>query len=190
MEVDWKHYKTLKIKTKDFSLLSLNENDITDLQVSWLKDKQVIRWLNSYYKKHTIQSLKEFVKKFDNYNSFHLGIFINDKKIQIGNFSILIDHFHKTAEIRVLVGNKDWWGKGVVLQCREAIIDWLFLELNLYKVYGSPLVKNIAAIFNYQKQGFECECILKNHKLTEYKERCDVAIFSLYREDWIKRLKK
>lgn len=190
MKANWEPNKYLELTTNNFFLRSINENDISEEQLLWLKDKQVNRWLNSYHKKHTVKSMKKYIKKFDNSNSFHLGIFLKNKKKQIGYFSILIDHFHKVAEIRVLIGEKKWWGKGVVLECRKAIIDWLFYDLKLYKIFGSPLVKNIAAVFNYQKQGFKCESILREHRLMNYSDRCDVAIFSIFRKDWIKRYNK
>ena len=190
MKATWEPSKYLEIITNNFYLCSIKENDISEKQVLWLQDKEVNRWLNSYHKTHTVKSMQNYIRKFDNYNSFQLGIFLKCKKKQIGYFSILIDHFHKTAEIRVLIGEKEWWGKGVVLECRKAIIDWLFYDLKLYKIFGSPIVNNIAAVFNYQKQGFNCESILKEHKIVNYDKRCDVAIFSIFRKDWIKRYNK
>ena len=45
------------------------------------------------------------------------------------------------------------------------------------------LLKNIAAVFNYQKQGYVCEAILKNHKVSKTNERYDVGIFSITKKN-------
>ena len=173
MKVSWTPHKKLIINTKRFFLRSLILKDATPLQQSWLNDKDTNKWLNSYYKKHSIKSIKSHIKSYDNYNNFHLGVFVNTSSAHIGNFSILVDHFHKIAEIRVLIGNKNWWGKDVVIECRREIINWLFLDLKMFKIFGSPVIDNVPAIFNYQKQGFTCECILKKHKLKKKKKVCE-----------------
>lgn len=180
----WKPHVSLSLKTTNFYLQSLNIKDANKQHASWLNDKKVNAWLSSNWKNHDISTIKKFILTQDHYNTFHLGIFEAINKSHIGNFTILIDHYHKTAETRVLVGERNWWGKGVVIECRSSILEWLFNSIKVYKVYGQPSMKNIAAIFNYQKQGYECEAILKNHKTSLDKIRYDVGIFSLTKKNW------
>ena len=56
----------------------------------------------------------------------------------------------------------------------------------MYIVYGYPAIKNIAAVFNYQKQGYECEAILKKNKVAKDRKRYDVGIFSITKDKWKK----
>ena len=184
MNAHWIPHKELSIETENFKLKTFTGSEAGKKQVSWLNDKTVNKWLNSHHVEHTIDSLKEHISRYDNYNSFHLGIFHKKKNLHIGNFSIVVDHFHKTGEIRVLIGDKNWWGKGVVIECRTEIINWLFYDLNLFKIYGYTISNNVAALFNWQKQGFTCEAVLKKHKLSGNDKRSDVAIFVMYKEDW------
>ena len=66
----------------------------------------------------------------------------------------------------MLVGEK--WGKGVVIECRSCIIEWLFNEIKVYKIYGQPSFKNIAAVFNYQKKQV---CLRSNLKIIKYQNK-------------------
>ncbi len=182
----WIPNKYLEFNTKNFLLRTLTVDDATKNHVSWLNNKKINKWLNSYWKKHTLETVKHFIMSQDHYNVFHLAIIDKKEKYHIGNFTIIVDHYHKTAETRVLIGEEKWWGKGVVIECRENIINWLFNELRMHKIYGQPALKNIAAIFNYQQQGYKCEAILKDHKLFSDNNRYDVGIFSLSINRWIK----
>ena len=181
---EWKPNLGLKLNTTNFNLRSLRLNDDHNKHVSWSNNKDINKWLNSNWKKHSIDTVKDFIKTQDHFNIFHLGVFEKKNNEHIGNFSIFIDHHHKTAETRVLIGNKLWWGKGVVLECRSVIISWLFDIVKVYKIWGNPAMNNIAAVFNYQKQGYKCEAILKKHKISLDKKRYDVGIFSLTKEYW------
>ena len=187
---NWVPHKSLQLFTKNFTLRSLGLKDANEKHISWLNDKETNAWLNSNWKKHNVNSVKKFILSQDNYNVFHLAIIENYSKSHIGNFTIIIDHYHKTAETRVLIGEKKWWGKGVVIECRSCIIEWLFNKIKVYKIYGQPSIKNIAAVFNYQKQGYVCEAILKNHKVSKTNERYDVGIFSITQKQWKNRNNK
>ena len=184
---NWVPKVSLKLNTKNFLLRSLNLSDVNQNHISWLNDKKVNKWLNSNWKLHDSYSVRNFIQSQDHYNTFHLAIIDKKSSTHIGNFTILIDHHHKTAETRVVIGEKKWWGKGVVLECRECIINWLFEEINVYKIYGQPSLKNIAAVFNYQKQGYTCEAVLKDHKISLETKRYDVGIFSLTKDAWGKK---
>jgi len=166
--------------TNNYYFKSLKKKNATKKYLSWLKDKKITRYLNTGWKKHTIKTIKEYIKNHDNYNNFHVGIFEKQKGNHIGNFNINLDHFHKTATTNFMIGEKKLWGKGVVVECRALIIDWIFNELKFIKIYGTPFIDNFPMILNYQKQGFKCEGILKNHKFSNVRKRCDVAVFSLF----------
>ena len=181
---NWIPYKSLQLYTKNFTMRNLSLEDANKKHISWLNDEETNAWLNSNWKKHDLNSVKKFILSQDNYKIFHLAVLENKNKTHIGNFTIIIDHYHKTAETRVLIGEKKWWGKGVVIECRSCIIEWLFNKIEVYKIYGLNSIKNVAAVFNNQKLGYSCEAVLKNHKLSKTNERYDVAVFSITKKKW------
>lgn len=182
--------KHSKLESERFWMRTLTSEDVSEKYLAWLADDETLQWLNARYRENNEANVQAYVEQFDNINSFHLGIFVKNQELHIGNFSISIDPLHDTAHVSVLVGDRDWWGKGVVLEARSVILDWLFEERDIYKVWSLPFVRNAPAIFNYKRQGFVVEGILKGHKKTETGERLDVASVAIYRDFWLNRDKK
>ena len=79
----------------------------------------------------------------------------------MGNISIRCDLANKTASTGVLIGDKSVWGSDVVIKARRLVLKFLFDDMDIFKVTGTPLSRNIPALFNYKKQGFIIEGIKK-----------------------------
>jgi RimJ/RimL family protein N-acetyltransferase len=68
-----------------------------------------------------------------------------------------IDTTHRTAEIYIVIGQKEFWGKGVILEAERLLIDWAFNFLRLEKIWADVLPNNIASIITMKKLGFQIE---------------------------------
>jgi RimJ/RimL family protein N-acetyltransferase len=86
----------------------------------------------------------------------------------------------------VMIGDKDYWGQGVVLEARARILDFIFAELPIDKVSGGCYQTNGPAIFNYQRQGWKVDGIRKAEHLDRGR-RVDTILFAMFREDWLSR---
>ncbi|MEZ5648072.1 MAG: GNAT family protein [Alphaproteobacteria bacterium] len=179
----------LPIETQRFFLSPFLISDIGEVYLSWLRDPEVVQWLNAQFRHHDANSAREWLAQHDNKDKFCLSVLVRDTKTHIGNISANIDRRHGTAMIGVMIGDKRWWGSGVVLEIREALLNWLFDEQNIHKVWSMPFVRNAPAIFNYRRQGFTCEGILRAHRRRSNGEYLDVAIFSMLRDEWMLRRK-
>ena len=84
----------------------------------------------------------------------------------------------------VVIGDRDYWGKGVVLEARGALLDFLFDVVGVSKVWGTPFERNFPSIFNYKAQGFTCEGVLRKHVINVKGKRVDQYIFGLLRDEW------
>lgn len=174
----------LIIETERFQLRPLTIEDVGADYVAWLNDSEVTRWTASAGRSHSLETAQAYVARHDNAASYHLGIFVRADGRHIGNFSVRIDHYHKVAEINVLVGDKRWWGARVVLEARAAVIDWLFNSMDMHKIIGTPFSVNAPAIFNYQVHGFVLEGVLRSHRLIGNGNRVDVLNMALFRPAW------
>ena len=176
-----------QLETERFLLRPLTEADVGQKYLSWMQDPEVVRWLNSRFRSHNIRSCKTFVSRHDNKSSFHLGIFANGNEKHIGNISIDCNFRHQAAQTGTLIGDREFWGQGVVLEARAAVLDWLFDEMRIHRVEGHPWVKNFAAVLNYKKQGFKLEGVSRAALLLEDGARLDVAHYGLLKEEWKER---
>jgi RimJ/RimL family protein N-acetyltransferase len=180
----WKPGDLLEVETGRFVLRSLTPQDATDTYVGWWNDAEVQEGLNFAPRGWDRQRAMQHIALFDNVNKFHLGIFCKDSGRMIGFFAIFITPKTKVAVTNVVIGEKDFWGKGVVQEVRAAMLAFLFRVLGMEKVKGEIKGRNYPSIFNYKAQGFTCEGILRNEVAHFAGGRTDVFLFGLLREEW------
>ncbi len=131
--------------------------------------------------------LSEYYNTYNNKGRFALLITERSSGTPIGIFKIYIERADSQGMTSVLIGNKDYWGKGVVLEIRERVLMFLFSAFKLNEVCGYVRGRNFPALFNYQKQHFIKEGIRKQHVRNNEGGFDDVVEFAMMREDWMKR---
>ena len=160
------------VKRKDIDLKILKK------WVSWLNDKEVTKFSNQRFKKHTVMSQKKHLiyklKRKDNllfkieYQSIFVGI------IEIGN----IDYNNKNCELMYFIGDKKLWSKGVGTKIIQKAIKYIRKNMNIKKVYAGCSKRNKASIKILQKNKFEIEGRIKNFlTISKQKKIRDDKIF-------------
>ena len=103
----------------------------------------------------------------------------------IGFFMVDADQTHLHATFNVVIGEKGWWGKGVVNEVRHALLDHFFEQRGMEKACGMPLARNFPAIFNYKAQGWRHEGTLRGQcRSVADGSRLDQFQFGLLRDEW------
>jgi len=182
----WKPGMPVYLETAHYLVRSMRQEDVNEDYLAWTQDEEIMYGVNSAPGRMTMKDLHGYVAKFNNRNAFHFGIFLKDTGRLIGFYSVYWERRHNIAGTNVVVGDRSYWGKGVVLETRAAIIDFLFDRLKVAKIWGSPMARNIPSVFNYRAQGFKCEGVLRSHRVSPKGERLDQFMFGLLPEDWRK----
>jgi len=181
----WRPGQPLRIETARFLLRSLTPDDVTDTYVSWWNDSEVQAGLNARPRHWDQQRARQHVAQFDNKTKFHLGIFCKDTGRMIGFYAAFPNPNTNVASHNIVIGEKDYWGKGVVQEVRPPMLAFLFFGMGMVKVKAEVLGRNYPSIFNNKKLGFTCEGILRKERV-HYSGvgRIDVFLFGLLREEW------
>ena len=182
--MSWQLGQPLCLETSRFFVRSMTPADVTNQFIAWTRDPEVIQTLNLPVRKVKREEFVRYVQRFDNKVSFGLGIFTKKEDHHIGFYSVLCDNRQATAITNVVIGERDYWGKGVVIETRAAILDFLFDRLAIHKVWGKPFARNFPAVFNYKAQGFTCEGVLREHLKSVTGGRIDQLVFGLLRHEW------
>ena len=66
------------------------------------------------------------------------------------------------AEFRVLLGERDFWGKGYGTEVTELLTFYGFDRLDLHRVYLGVVADNAGAVRAYEKAGFVREGVLRD----------------------------
>tara|TARA_B110000977_G_scaffold47332_1_gene64298 strand:- start:9146 stop:9655 length:510 start_codon:yes stop_codon:yes gene_type:complete len=129
--------------------------------VSWLNDKDVTKFSEQRFTKHTESSQKKFIKKkLKDKNSICFKIFLDN--IFVGVIEIgKIDYNHNTCEIMYFIGEKKFWGKGLGSNSIELVIQFIKNKLKLKKIYAGIYSLNNASRKVLLKNKFKKECVIR-----------------------------
>jgi ribosomal-protein-alanine N-acetyltransferase len=173
------------IETQRFRLRSLKPSDASERWLGWVNDPEVVHPANAPARQLSRQQLTAYIAGFDNVRNYLIGVFDKRSEIQLGFFYIDVEPVHDTATFNVIIGEKNWWGKGVVNEARAALLDYFFDKLGMAKICGGPLSRNFSAIFNYKAQGWIYEGTLRGQfKSVVDGSRLDQLRFRLLANEW------
>lgn len=108
--------------------------------VGWLNDKDVVRYSEQRHKIHTIKSQMDYLNSFLFPSQLRL-ILTNDEII--GTISARVDNHNSVANLGILIGERQHWGKGVGSEAWKAMMDHLF-ELGIRKIEAGCMSNNEA----------------------------------------------
>ena len=185
----WTPGAPLTLETDRYRLRSLTAADVTDRYLDWTADPELMRPLNRAPRRVEREELVRYISSFDNRTRFQLGVFCKRTGEHVGVITVELEPRNRLARTNVLIGDRAHWGVGIILEARAAIPDFLFETVGVEKVWGTPLARNFAAVYNYQAQGFRCEGILKAHVRAPDGGRLDQYLFGLLSEEWHSRLR-
>lgn len=90
-----------------------------------------------------------------------------------------IDWISRRSDFGIVIGEKDFWGKGMATDSMKIIFKYAFECLNLRKICLEVVAFNNNAIRLYQKFGFEKEGRLKEHVYLE-NNYYDIVLMGLF----------
>ena len=163
-------------------LRSMTRNDLP-LKVQWYNDPEIRKTLILDENLELDKTTRWFetVEKTDS----RLDLMIeSDTPKPIGQISLVnIDRKHKTAEIVLVIGDKNYWAKGVMYEAESLLIRWAFEELGLEKIWAQTRPENIASLITMKKLGFQIEGTLRQEKFIDDR-RIDIIHLGLLPEEF------
>jgi RimJ/RimL family protein N-acetyltransferase len=130
--------------------------------VGWLNDSSINQYLECRFDKHTVETTKKFVSSMNKSEvDLLLGIRYRESGKHVGNIKLgLINKYHGTAEIGLIVGDKSVWSKGVATEAIQIIVD-LARGLRIRKLTAGCYSSNLGSKRAFEKCGFEIEGVRK-----------------------------
>jgi [ribosomal protein S5]-alanine N-acetyltransferase len=177
---------TIQLETERFVLKSLTRSELARISFPWTEDPAVMEPLELRAGGWTPRDWRRQVLKPNNRDKFAFGIVDRISGATIGYEST---HISKTnvALLGVAIGERHWWGKGVVVESRSAILDFLFGERDCARAWGIVGARNLPSISNYLMLGFQHEGTLRGHFGRSDLPRGDGMVFGILREEWLNR---
>ena len=178
--------KSKRIETERLVVEPFNEKYLTERYVAWLNDPKVVRFSEQRFKKHTLQSCRTYMQSFEGTPNYFWAFITRDQRSEhIGNVNAYIDTQNQVGDIGILIGAKNYWGKGYGLEVFEAVTDYLFRENHVRKVTAGTVIANTGMIRIMERAGMKEDGRRIRHVVFDGQE-FDVIHAALFRDDWLK----
>jgi RimJ/RimL family protein N-acetyltransferase len=150
----------IPLHSESLVLRQLEPAEVTEKYLSWLRDPEINRYLEVRFSPpETLQELRRFVDSVNaSKDSLLLGIFILPEEQHIGNIKLgPIDRNHLVADIGILIGDRDEWGKGHASVAISLLSDYAFGELGLAKLTAGYYAENQGSEKAFLRAGYAVE---------------------------------
>jgi len=159
------------LKGSSIGLRRLNTIDVAGNYDNWLNDPEITKYNSHGRFPISRENLNEYVINVNNSkNTLILAVIDIDSKLHIGNIGLQnINWIDRNAEIAFLLGEKRFWGKGVMVEAGLILIRHGFNSLNLHRIYCGTSSQNIgmqklALKLGMIQEGVRKEAIFKDNK--------------------------
>ena len=149
--------------------ISLRPLEVRHLEktLEWANDPELMRLLNRAGPVSTSEHQRWFASLEERKDCIYFAIETNAHSIHVGNIWLWnIEPRHRRAELRIVIGNDNFTGKGAGTEAINSLCNYAFKQLNLHKVYAYVLTINPRARRAFEKAGFVLEGTLREDRWT------------------------
>jgi len=132
-------------------LVKFKKNFITKTMIGWLNDKNLMRYSEQRFFKHTKASCIKFY--YDNLCNDNLYYAIFDENKHIGNIKAVIDKFNSVAGISILIAYKN---QGYGNAAWKKIMD-ILVKRGVRKITAGTMITNKAMIRIFKNNRMKLE---------------------------------
>lgn len=182
----------LHYETKRLHLISLSKTDIEMLvrnglsnYYKWFGDEDVTKYNSHGLFPKSNKELESYFNKCENSQELLVFLIIEkESKHHIGMVSLQrIDLINRSAEFAVIIGEKDYWGKGLATEAIKKVFEHGFNKLGLNRIWSGTSVLNKGMIKCFEKLGMVCEGRYAEAQLLNGKLE-DIVPYAILRRNW------
>ena len=174
------------IEGKKVRIRAVEQTDLDEI-MKWVNDPEVIDNLLMRYPVSRYLEEKWLEKALDTSNIRDKAFSIETKDgVYLGGIGLhKINWENRSAEVGIVIGKKEYWGKGYGTDAMLAILEFAFNHMNLHRVYLEVYDFNTRGIRSYEKCGFKKEGALRDDRFSRGKYH-DTIIMGILKEEFDK----
>ena len=164
--------------SKNLVIRELNLNELSEEMIEWFQDSSLMRFYTNSKNKISLNSLKNsIINGKKNNDNFTFGIYFQPENKLIGTLKLgPINKVHLNSDLVVLIGDKDFHGKGLAVEAISLGNNIAFNGFGIRKLFGGMYQDNISSIKSYTRAGWIVEGILKGHYFVNDKPQNRVLV--------------
>ncbi|WP_323015436.1 GNAT family protein [Devosia sp.] len=153
--------------------------DITPAYLSWLNDPEVVRYSNQRFRQHDESSCRAYLASFAGSANLFLSIQRLDDKRPVGTMTCYRSMPHGTADIGIMLGERQCWGQGLGLDAWTTLMGWLALQPGMRKITGGTLDANIGMRKIMERAGMQLEAVRRAQEILDGEPR-DIVLYAKF----------
>ncbi len=138
--------------------------------VGWWNDPDVRRLFDVHFVDQTFSDAEKWFAKNGSGEddklprSFVIEVDEEGKWVPVGTAEFYNERpSHKTADFGFLIGDKNWWGKGIGTEAAKRMVKYGLDELGYKRIGAVSAAYNVRSLNALQKAGFQIEGIRKSY---------------------------
>ncbi|MBW8011780.1 MAG: GNAT family N-acetyltransferase [Chloroflexi bacterium] len=163
------------------------EREDLPMYTKWINDSEVRAGLNMFLPMSLASEEKWFEQMLEKPAEEHpMSIDVQEGKSWklIGNCGLMFfNQRARTAEVGIMIGEKDYWDQGYGTEAMQLILRHGFNTLNLNSITLRVYETNPRAIRSYEKTGFVLDGRIRQSHFAEGKY-VDTLFMSVLRDEW------
>jgi len=172
-------------------LRGIEKKDLSGRFFQWANDKEVTRYLFMGVIPNILENVEEW---FENTRKSNTDIVLmivdktNNKEIGFTGLHTM-QWLHRTAEFRLFIGEKDFWGKGYAQETAKLVLRYGFELLNFNRIWSGINTENKGSVGFCLKAGFVKEGVLREEAYRNSRYY-DVVRIGILRKEYEEKYKK
>src|SRR5688572_16210869 len=143
-------------------LRKLTHEDVTETYLNWFRSNEVTNFLEVDGKSLTKKAVTDYIDEGNHTGNYAMyAICLKDNNKHIGNLKVgPINKKHKIADLVCVIGDQNYWGKGLATESIKLGNSLAFEEYGIRNLHGQIFADNIGSIKAYCKAGWIIEGVI------------------------------
>jgi len=151
------------IVTDRLVLVPYQPDYVSQHHVDWLNDKEVTKYSEQRLKYHTIQTQVDYLSLVHKQGYNKIWLIVIREGPDIGSITAYCDAYNLVANLGILIGDRDSWGKGFGYEAWSAVMDYCCNDLEMRKIECGMMAKNASMKKLAERSGMVLEGVVAKH---------------------------
>lgn len=170
------------LQGKSVNLVPLGASDVTADYLAWLNDPEVLRFRAPKAFPTTMAQLETWVAGLPSRGDLVLAVRSREGGRHVGNISLSsIQWVHRSAELSIMIGAKDIWGKGFGSEAIALLTEHAFTSMGLHRLWAespNPAFNATMKKLGWTQEGVKREAFLLDGAFTDF------VCWSILEREW------
>ena len=177
---------TKRLETDRLILRQYRMSDAEDMFNHWASDPEVTKYLTwPAYTEVEMANVRiaEWISNYSDPAFYNWAIELKQEGFIVGCISVVrLNETVESADIGYCMG-KAWWGRGIMAEALQAVVDYLFAEVGMNRIAASHDKNNPNSGRVMDKAGMQVEGILRASGQNQT-GICEMVWHSILRSEW------